>query len=195
MTSMVKSLFPGTGYSRETTAVLEEFGLAQALACRPVEVAEQEVPSCHEKVQPSEGILDQIRRLGLWKEGQPLRLHLGCGENRFDGYVNVDYQPSEHTVQRRIAADLFADITTLDLPDLTVDEVRLHHVFEHFNRPSALALLIRWHRWLKTGGRLHIETPDLMGNAELLLSDLSWKTKMALVRHIADPMKRRGPIT
>ena len=88
-------------------------------------------------------------------------------------------------MQTGVAADIFADIVDLDFPDSTVDEVRLHHVFEHFNRSTALALLVRWHKWLKMGGKLHIETPDLMGNARLLLSDLSWKVKMAVVRHLA----------
>jgi SAM-dependent methyltransferase len=84
-----------------------------------------------------------------------------------------------------IKADLFADITTLSLPPGSVDEVRLHHVFEHFSRVTALALLIRWHGWLKIGGKLHIETPDLMGSSRTLLGDFPPKTKMGVVRHIA----------
>jgi hypothetical protein len=58
-------------------------------------------------------------------------------------------------------------------------------VFEHFNRVTALGLLIRWHKWLKPGGVLRIETPDLEGSAKTLLSDASWKTKMGVVRHLA----------
>ena len=27
------------------------------------------------------------------------RLHLGCGTRYLDGYVNIDYPPSEHTVR------------------------------------------------------------------------------------------------
>ena len=57
-------------------------------------------------------------------------------------------------------------------------------MFEHFSRVTALALLIRWHQWLKTGGRLFIETPDLIGTAKMLLSDAPWHYKTAAVRHI-----------
>ena len=128
-------------------------------------------------------MMTRLRSSGAWRDGQPLRLHLGCGENHFPGYVNIDFPPSEHTVQTRVAADLFADITLLDFPDETVDEIRLHHVFEHFGRSQALALLIRWHEWLKVGGTLHIETPDVMGCAKALLTGISYKTKQAFLRH------------
>ena len=38
--------------------------------------------------------------------------------------------------------------------------MRLHHVFEHFERAVALALLVRWFDWLEPGGVLTLETPD-----------------------------------
>jgi hypothetical protein len=33
-------------------------------------------------------------------------------------------------------------------------------VFEHFDRPTALRLLVNWRTWLRPGGVLRIETPD-----------------------------------
>ena len=92
--------------------------------------------------------------------GAPPKLHLGCGEQYLDGYVNIDFPPSEHTVQTTSPADELADITRLEYEPESVAEVRLHHVFEHFDRPTALRLLIDWHEWLVEGGRLVIETPD-----------------------------------
>lgn len=83
--------------------------------------------------------------------GQPVRLHLGCGEQHFSGYVNIDHPSDQHNVMRSVA-DIQADVRHLDFPDGSIDEIRLHHVFEHFPRVVALALLIRWHRWLKVGG-------------------------------------------
>lgn len=128
-------------------------------------------------------VLEQLHITGLCGDNQPLRLHLGCGEQHLDGYVNIDYPPSEHNVMQ-VNADVYANITELDFPAGSVDEVRSHHVFEHFNRVTALAMLIKWHNWLKIGGKLHIETPDLMGSAKTLLTESSWKTKMGVVRHI-----------
>lgn len=130
-------------------------------------------------------VLQQIKAAGFWREGQPLRLHLGCGQNHFDGYINIDYPPEKHNVMTELGADLYADITKLSFPPQSVDEIRLQHVFEHFSRVVALAMLIKWHKWLKVGGKLHIETPDLIGSAKTLVSNASWKTKMGVVRHLA----------
>ncbi len=129
--------------------------------------------------------ISQLRRASLWEEGRPLKLHLGCGEQHLDGYVNIDHPPSEHSVQAQGAADIFADITRLSFPPQSVDEIRLHHVFEHFDRVTALVLLCRWHHWLKLGGRLVIETPDMNASAALLhFDDYSYKQKQAVLRHV-----------
>jgi len=127
--------------------------------------------------------LAELKNLGLTRSGSPLRLHLGCGEQHFDGYVNVDYPPSEHTCQTVIGADVFADITKLRFPANTVDEYRLHHVFEHFKRSEALALIIIWHEALKVGGRVQIETPDIDGCAKQLASNIPFAMKQAVLRH------------
>jgi len=136
--------------------------------------------------QPSvkENTLQQLKRRGLLHADQPLRLHLGCGERHLEGYINIDYPQSEHPVMHP-AADFCADIVNLWFPPGTVDEVRLHHVFEHFDRVEALGLLIKWHSWLRKGGTLRIETPDIVGSAKVLLSQPSWKVKMGIVRHLS----------
>jgi FkbM family methyltransferase len=136
------------------------------------------------ETKEDDSFLERIKAAGKWAPGQPLKLHLGCGENHFEDYVNIDYPPSEHTVQTGSAADVLADIRAIRLPARSVDEVRLHHVFEHFNRPQSLALLIRWQEWLKVGGTLRIETPDVIGSARTLLSDVSLRVKQGVIRHL-----------
>lgn len=129
--------------------------------------------------------ITEIQEKELSIKNQPLRLHLGCGERHIDGYINIDYPPSEHTVQTKSGSDVFADITTLNFPDQTADEIRLHHVFEHFDRPTALALLCRWHLWLKAGGSILIETPDFEASTALIESpQYSYKQKQGMLRHI-----------
>ena len=114
-----------------------------------------------------------------------MKLHLGCGTRYFDGYVNIDFPPSHHTVQSSIRADRYEDLRTLSYPKESLEEVRLHHVFEHFPRPVAPALLCRWRDWLQVDGLLHMETPDLIGSSWLLVSPfVSFEDKQQVVRHL-----------
>ncbi|MBS0152403.1 MAG: glycosyltransferase [Nitrospira sp.] len=113
-----------------------------------------------------------------------LKLHLGCGEVYLPGYVNVDFPPTQHSVQRQSKADLFADLSQLHYSPGTVDEIRLHHVFEHFERPVALRLLIDWYGWLREGGQLIIETPDFHRCVQAYLSSSDLNDQMKIVRHL-----------
>lgn len=118
-------------------------------------------------------------------DGAPVKLHLGCGEQYLPGYVNIDFPPDHHTAQQRAVADIFTDLTSLDYPAGTIEEIRSHHVFEHFDRPAALALLTRFCRWLCVRGRLVIETPDVLGSFGQVLGDeLTFEQKQAVMRHI-----------
>lgn len=115
-------------------------------------------------------------------ENKLLKLHLGCGETYLEGYTNIDYPQDQHSVMK-VRADKYADIRTLQYPDNSVDEIRSHHMFEHFNRAEALALLARWRRWLKPGGALVIETPDFAGCALSYTFAFSRKRRLTLGRH------------
>jgi SAM-dependent methyltransferase len=107
-----------------------------------------------------------------------MKLHLGCGSIYLEGYVNIDYPQESHTTNV-VTADQFADLTTLDYPENSVDEIRLHHTFEHFSRQWALKLLSNWHRWLKPGGVLVIEVPDFDELAKRYVSaDLEYRFKL-----------------
>lgn len=133
----------------------------------------------------SAGSYEQLVAQKLIRKGKPTRLHLGCGQQRFKGYINIDYPSSEHTVQQKVVADYCSDITGLSFPMNVVDEVRSHHFFEHFDRQRSLALLVRWTQWLKTGGKMHIETPDMQKSIELLIKpNYTFKQKQYILRHI-----------
>jgi glycosyltransferase involved in cell wall biosynthesis/predicted SAM-dependent methyltransferase len=115
---------------------------------------------------------------------KPLKLHLGCGEVYLPGYINVDFHPSRHSVQRHSKADIFTDLSQLHYPSGTIDEIRLHHVFEHFERPVALRLLIDWYGWLKEGGQLMIETPDFHRCVQEYLRTPVLGEQLKILRHL-----------
>jgi SAM-dependent methyltransferase len=120
---------------------------------------------------------------GTKKENGPVKLHIGCGEKYLEGYVNIDYPQLEHSVVK-VRADIYHDIRTLSYPDDSVEEIRSHHLFEHFMRADAIALLMKWRRWLKPKGKLIIETPDFYGCAAAYVFSLTQKRRMELGRHM-----------
>ena len=141
---------------------------SRALSPR-VEALLPSLPMEEEAPRAGATTLDVLKWRGLAYEGVPVRLHLGCGEQRFEGYVNIDYPSENHNVMA-VQPDLATDIIALTFPPGSVDEIRLHHVFEHFNRVVALGLLVRWQAWLRPGGQLTIETPDFEGEARAFLT-------------------------
>lgn len=94
------------------------------------------------------------------------KLHLGCGQRYLQGYVNIDFPSKEHSVQTKSIADKLCDITQLSYENQKVQEVRLHHVFEHFPRPQACAMICAWQQWLVLGGEIRIEVPDFDATAK-----------------------------
>ena len=130
---------------------------------------------------------DQILRhknIDPGSEKSVLKLHLGCGNQYMPGYINIDFPPSEHTVMEP-NCDFFSDIMDLNFIQCCCSEIRLHHVFEHFSRVQALALLIRWQAWLTDGGMLYIETPDFEFSAtQIFNKNLEWKARMAHLRNL-----------
>lgn len=128
---------------------------------------------------------DPSRQRAVLLDRECLRLHLGCGQYYLDGYVNIDFPLTQHTLQQTSVADEFRDLTDTRYPAETVDEVRLHHVFEHFPRPQAAALVASWHSWLKRGGILRIEVPDFDATAALVLDpDTPVRDRRVAIRHI-----------
>lgn len=88
-------------------------------------------------------------------------------------------------MQKESVADQHADLLLMNYPANSIEEVRLHHVFEHFSRPIYCALLASWNSWLKIDGVLHIEVPDFEKTAKAALKIFSnKKDRFVALRHI-----------
>jgi glycosyltransferase involved in cell wall biosynthesis len=84
----------------------------------------------------------------------PVRLHLGSGDERRPGWLNVD-------VRAEAMPDLVARVDALPMvPDASVDEIEACHLFEHLSLHEAHKALREWARVLKPGGRLFLELPN-----------------------------------
>jgi predicted SAM-dependent methyltransferase len=76
-----------------------------------------------------------------------LKLNLGCGDNRLDGYENIDLIDGENAYPLLRDKDCY-------------DEIRASHLLEHFGFEDVFAVLKDWSDKLKPGGVLKIAVPD-----------------------------------
>jgi predicted SAM-dependent methyltransferase len=83
-----------------------------------------------------------------------VKLHLGCGEKRIEGFINIDsrYLPT---------VDKVDNIRFLrSFENNSIDLIYASHVLEHFSRWDYKQCLKRWYDLLKPHGTLRIGVPD-----------------------------------
>ena len=85
-----------------------------------------------------------------------LKLNIGCGPHRIEGYTGVDLLPGP-------AVDIVAPAEKLPFEDNSVDEILAEHLIEHLTFFGFNKTMAEWYRVLKPGGLLTIECPDLLG--------------------------------
>jgi predicted SAM-dependent methyltransferase len=112
-----------------------------------------------------------------------VKLHLGCGGDRWRDFINVDLHPFDaekpDSSRTGCVADVFADMRRLGLADATVDQIFTSHTLEHFPRWDAIDMLRDWHRMLKPGGQVVIETADFWRCILWLAHPLSSRRRVA----------------
>ena len=86
-----------------------------------------------------------------------LKLHLACGHDYDEDYINVDlYAPED------AKCDIRFDVQKLPYADNSIDEIKAFHIIEHFHFFEIKDVLNEWFRVLKPGGKLYLETPDFL---------------------------------
>lgn len=110
---------------------------------------------------------------GMKIENLNLRLHLGCGGLRLDGFTNVDIYPSS-------ATDVIADIRKLNFPDKSADLIYSSHVLEHFPHGEVISILKEWQRILSTGGRLVCVVP----NFDIVVDHYAFSTRLTILETV-----------
>ena len=100
--------------------------------------------------------------------GGSVRLDLGAGHKKYDGWVAVDFDVTRKKYTQdggvqdeggNINPHVAADLRKLPFPDDYADEVRAIHVIEHFQLWEAPEVLAEWFRVLKPGGQIALECP------------------------------------
>ncbi|MCC9608444.1 methyltransferase domain-containing protein [Blastopirellula sp. JC732] len=105
-----------------------------------------------------------------------MKLHIGCGTIRFDGWVNIDALPTE-------AADVVLDVTHgIPAPDNSCKYVYNEHFLEHISVEDAVRLIAEVHRILQPGGVLRIAMPSIEVCVARYMRE-NWKEDEAIIRN------------
>jgi predicted SAM-dependent methyltransferase len=96
--------------------------------------------------------------MSFWRREKPLpagpiRLHIGSGQRRLEGWVNIDHQALP-------GVDRVMDVRR-GLPFANVATIYAEHFLEHLPLEAGLAFLTECRRVLEPGGRLRLSTPNL----------------------------------
>jgi predicted SAM-dependent methyltransferase len=84
-----------------------------------------------------------------------MKLNVGCGTNKMDGYINLDYNP-------QVNPDVRRDIERgLPWNDETFDEINCEQVLEHIH--DIVFVMSEFWRVLRKGGKLRISVPLVTG--------------------------------
>lgn len=95
-----------------------------------------------------------------------VKLNLGCGTKKREGWINVDSAPE-------CKPDLLHDLTSpLPFEDQSVDEIVVDAVLEHFDKYARYFIMYDWTRVLKTGGKLTVGVPNFK---KILFRYFKWR--------------------
>ncbi len=89
-------------------------------------------------------------------EGKSLKLHLGCGDIKIPGFINIDIDKSLPAVD---VVDNIRELNRFNKNCASI--IYACHVLEHFPSSEILSILRRWHDILEPGGELRISVPDI----------------------------------
>lgn len=111
-----------------------------------------------------------------------IKVDLGCGEDKPDGYLGIDIRETE-------ATDIVSNLEHgIPLPDNSVDKIRAHHFLEHISDPIYIMEEI-W-RVLRDGGILVFEVPSTEGKGAFVPGHLSYWNDLSFKFFIEDKLRK-----
>jgi predicted SAM-dependent methyltransferase len=113
------------------------------------------------------GAVDRQLINNYLQQNEIRKLHLGCGFNLIDGWLNSDYQPYPTDTLRLDATQTFP------IEDNQFDYIFSEHMIEHLEYAGGSSMLKECFRVLRKDGTIRVSTPDLPFLIDLYRSDKS----------------------
>lgn len=92
-----------------------------------------------------------------------MKLNLGSGDDRREGYINVDLRPD--------CADVQADVRFLPFCSNGASDILALDILEHLPPSATMPVLRHWFRILKPGGQLTLRVPNVFQLARFIAND------------------------
>ena len=164
---------PGSTDTRDREAKDPVDLLKNGLATQP-ESVKAAVRNLRREVKAAEASKESAKSFRTLEGETGLKVHLGCGEDVREGWVNIDLAP---ILPRRVDPAAHANATFIDhdlrrglpLEDGSCDFIYSSHFFEHLEYEHGLRLMHDCYRTLRPGGVFRIVLPNLRGFFEAYL--------------------------
>lgn len=101
-----------------------------------------------------------------------MKIDIGCGKNKRDGFVGVDNDPN-------CGADVVASALDLPFEDDSAEEVHSSHLVEHFTPEEAKIFFDEIYRVLKIGGTADIKIDRDWSKKKLFKKDSTHKYRFS----------------
>jgi predicted SAM-dependent methyltransferase len=113
------------------------------------------------------GAVDRQLINNYLQQNEIRKLHIGCGFNLIDGWLNSDYQPYPTDTLRLDATQTFP------IENNQFDYIFSEHMIEHLEYAGGSSMLKECFRVLRKDGTVRVSTPDLPFLLDLYRSDKS----------------------
>jgi predicted SAM-dependent methyltransferase len=114
------------------------------------------------------------------------KLHIGCGGNFLEGWLNTDSIPASNKI-------IFMDATQkLPFDDNRFDYIFSEHMIEHITYTQGCLMLSECFRVLKSGGKLRISTPNLQFLIDLYTENKT-EIQLEFIKHSSDRWIEKSP--
>ena len=114
------------------------------------------------------------------------KLHIGCGQNILNGWLNSDYLPRSKRILRLDATKKFP------FENDEFDNIFSEHMIEHLSYQDGGQMLSECFRVLRPKGKVRISTPDMSFLIALYGSDKS-ELQVEFMRHSAGIYEKQIP--
>jgi len=98
-----------------------------------------------------------------------MKLNIGCGRKQLEDYINID----KHDYGQHVVRDV---LKGLPYPNNVIEEIRMHHLIEHFHYEEICDILGECWRVCQPGGKIEVTVPHAGRALHKAFQDPSHKT-------------------